>query len=385
MGRAEMMFPGGIERALGMAEVSEWFDWMRREIPSGAVILPDEETAAAFAAHALRLRDRIRQMHRHLPITLENRLLESAIVYQCWDLQRRLYAKTKWPGAAPRVATLSRVEASRYIGPVGPRWGYHLVEARDGLQYTVTVPTGFDTETIPATEIICNRLARLVGLTVRDVAAVLIDRKLLGGGDMRGGRAHREPGRAPQFCAGFLYPKQHQPGKPSREGLFPPGQRSRRSLIGAMVLDTWTLNLLPREWSTDLNDATGRSECTLASNAGGLAGGDWLRFIGSTHESLPAVQAVATTVRRWEQIDPGVQKIACANLNPIWELAFQMPPSWYGNCRRTLSHVLDKLGSRQWDLGRAMHHFISVGYFPSFKKPPWNAAAEPSAQATGTG
>lgn len=379
-----MMFPGGVERALGIAEISEWFDWMRREIPSGAIILPDEETASSFAAHALRLRDRIREVYRRLPISLENRFLESAIIYQCWDLQRRLYANSKWPEST-RVATLLKVEASRYIDPVGSRWGYHLVEACDGFRYIVTVPTGFDTETIPATEVICNRLAKLVGLTVCDVAAVLLDRKLLRGSDVRGGRAHREPGRAPQLCAGFRYPKQGQPGKPLREGPLPPGQRGRRRLIGAMVFDTWTLNLLPREWSTDLTDATGRNECTLVSNAGGLAGGDWLRFLGSTHESLPAVQAVATTVRRWEQISPWVQKMACADLNPIWELAFQMPPSWYGGCRRTLSHVLDELGSRQWDLGKAMHHFIRVGYFPSFKRPPWNAAAEPSAQATGTG
>jgi hypothetical protein len=34
------MFPGGIERALGVAEISEWFDWMRSEIPCGGIDLP---------------------------------------------------------------------------------------------------------------------------------------------------------------------------------------------------------------------------------------------------------------------------------------------------------------------------------------------------------
>jgi hypothetical protein len=384
MGRAEMMFPGGVGRALGIAEISEWFDWMRREIPSGAIILPDEEAAASFAAHALRLRDRLREVYHHLPICLERRFLESAIVYQCWNLQRRLYKSARWPEAT-RVATLLRVEATRYIDPMGSCWGYHLVEACDGFRYIVTVPTGFDTETIPATEVICNRLAKLVGLSVCDIAVVLLDRKLLRDGDVRGGRAHREPGRAPQVCAGFRYPETRPQDEPFREGLLPPGQRSRRRLVGALVFDTWTLNLLPREWSADLDGATGRSECTLASNAGGLAGGDWLQFLSSTHESLPAVQAVATTVRRWAQIDPWVHEMVCANLNPIWELAFQMPPAWYGGCRSTLSHVLDKLGSRQWDLAKAMHHFIKVGYFPSFKKPPLNAAAEPVARDTRTG
>jgi hypothetical protein len=384
MGRAETMFPGGVSRALGIAEASEWFDWMRREIPTGGIALPNEEASVAFAGHALRLRSRIRDVYRHLPISLEDRFLRSAIVYQCWELQRHLYANAKWPEAV-RVGSLLNVKASRYISPVGPCWGYHLVEGCDGFRYAVTVPTGFSSETIPATEIICNRLARLVGLAVPDVAVVLLDTKLLGSRDTRGGRPHREPGLAPELCAGFRCQDRRQPGGAFREGSLPPGQRNKRQLRGALVLDTWTLNLLPREWSADLNEATGRNECTLAGGAGGLAGGDWLQFLGSTHESLPAAQAIAATVRRWEQIGPWVNKMANADLNPMWEIAFQMPPLWYGGCRRTLSHVLDKLGRRQWELGRAMHHFIRVGYLPSLKMQPWGGAAERGAQPTGTG
>jgi hypothetical protein len=81
MGRAEMMFPGGIKRALGIAEISEWFEWMRREIPRGGLALPPEETAALFAGHALGVRDRVKSIYRyHLPTPLENRFIESALV-----------------------------------------------------------------------------------------------------------------------------------------------------------------------------------------------------------------------------------------------------------------------------------------------------------------
>jgi hypothetical protein len=87
-GGIEMMFPGGIERALGIVEVSEWFDWMKREIPRGGIDLPDEETATYFCAQALQLRDRARDLSRYVPISLENRLIESAIIYQCWARRR---------------------------------------------------------------------------------------------------------------------------------------------------------------------------------------------------------------------------------------------------------------------------------------------------------
>jgi hypothetical protein len=375
-----MMFPGGIERALGIAEISEWFDWMRREIPRGGIGLPPEETAASFAGHALRLRDRIRGIYRHLPISLENRLIGSMIVYQCWELHRDLYSNAELTSAR-RKAALITVEAERYVRPMGPSWGYHLVEGRDGFRYLITVPSGLDSETQPATEVICNRLARLVGLAVPDAVIVSVDQNLLGGHDTRPGRSHPMTGHAPELCAGFRYPEPHQSGWPPRRKPFPLDRRSTRHLMGALVFDTWTLNLSPRQWSSDFSQATGRIEIALVGDAGGLAGGDWSRFLDSTHLSLPGVQAIAAKVRRWEQIGPWIGKMAGADLNPIWELAFQMPPAWYGGSGRTLSHVLDKLSRRQWDLPRALHNFVKEGYLPALKMRPSRAITAPDDQA----
>jgi hypothetical protein len=369
-----MMFPGGIERALGIAEISEWFDWMRREIPSGGIALPHEETAAAFAGHALRLRDRIRSVYHHLPISLEKRLIESALVYQCWELQKDVYSTAKWPEAC-RVNTLITVEAERYLRPVGTVWGYHLVVGRDGFQYLITLPSGSEYETLPATQVICNRLARLIGLIVHDVAIVSVERKFLPGHDARPGRAHHAPRRGPELCVGFRLLEPWHSDRSGREEPVPADQRNRRHLIGALVFDVWTLNLSPRQWITGFNQGTGRNESTLVSDAGGLAGGDWARYTGSTFESLPAVQAMAAKVKRWEQVSPWIQKMAEVDLNPMWELSAQMPPQWYGECLRSLSHVLDQVGRRQWDIARALHHFMKVGYLPSMRMRHWPGTA----------
>ncbi|MGA7893426.1 MAG: hypothetical protein WCA49_09395 [Candidatus Sulfotelmatobacter sp.] len=363
-----MMFPGGIERALGIVEISEWFDWMRREIPGGGIVLPHEETAASFAGHALRLRDRIRDVYRHLPASLENRLIESVIVYQCWELQKDLYANAKWPKAR-QSASMVTVEAERYIRPVGNIWGYHLVVGRDGFSYVVTVPTGFDSETVPATEMICNRLSRLLGLAVPEAAVVVVEQVLLNRNrDARPGRDHLSSKRAPELCVGFRY---HAPSAvdalPLHDQHLSP--RSSRQLLGALVLDIWTLKLATRRWSSAFSEVTGRVELTLMGG-GGLAGGDWQMFLGSTSASTPSPQAIAPDVKRWSQIGPWFRKISQLDLNPIWELVFQMPPQWYGGRRRLVAEVLDKLESRKWGLQSATRGLAREGYLPGLKMPP---------------
>jgi hypothetical protein len=57
-------------------------------------------------------------------------------------------------------------------------------------------------------------------------------------------------------------------------------------------------------------------------------------------------------------------------MNPLWELAFRMPPEWYGGMRSFLSHVLDKLERRKLDLRKSTYHYLKVGYLASLELPP---------------
>jgi hypothetical protein len=370
MGRVEMMFPGGIKRALGIAEISEWFEWMRREIPKGGLALPPEETAALFAGHALLVRDRIKNIYlHHLPPPLEQRFIESALVYQCWRLARHVYATAKWPEAR-RAGALVTIDAERYIRPVGDGWGRHLVEGRDGLRYVVIVPTGHQSETKPATEVICNRLSRLLGLSVPDAAVVVVSARLLSlSRDTRPGLGPVPAVKAtPKLCAGFRY------GDSSPSDILPLrdqhlSARNLRQLVGSMTLDIWTLNLAERKWSSTFSQVTSRDELTLEGGGGCLSGGDWHRFLGAFATSEPAPQAIALDVRRWDRIRPWLRRIAEVNMNPIWELVFQMPPEWYGGRRRLVMEVLDKLESRRFGLRNTVHGLVRTGYFPAMRMP----------------
>jgi hypothetical protein len=364
----ELMFPGGTKRALGIAEISEWFEWMRREIPKGGLALPPEETAALFAGNALRVRDRIKHIYRyHLPVALENQFIESALVYQCWRLAKYLYVTVKWPEAR-RTGSLATVEAERYIRPVGAKWGHHLVEGRDGFRYVVIVPTGYRSETVPATEVICNRLSRLLGLSVPDAAVVVVSARLLGlWRDARPGLGACPAVKAtPKLCAGFRYvdssPSDILPLTDQRLS-----SRNLRQLMGSLALDIWTLNLAERKWSTAFSRVTGRNELTLDGGVGCLSGGDWRRFLGAFATSEPAAQAIALDLRRWDQIRPWLRKIAALDMNPIFELVFQMPPEWYGGRRQMVMEVLDKLESRKCGLKSTVSALIRAGYFPAMR------------------
>jgi len=376
----EIMFPGSIERALGIAEASEWFDWMRIEMPKGGVGLPDEETAVLFTAHSLRLRDRVRDVYRHLPVCLEDRLIRSAIIYQCWSRHAKLRAKAKWPFALG-TAPLESVNATRFVRAVGDAWGYYLVEAHDGFRYLITLPSGLRNETTPATEILCNHLASALGLSAPKVAVVIVEAALLRHvRDVRPGRHHRTPLRAPELCAGFRHVRPIS-ADASEETELSPTPRSKRDLIGALVLDTWILNTSPRRWSKAFNEAKGRVEPIFGGSSDCLSGGDWGSFIDSTHSSLPAPQPIAAEVRTWALLEPWLYRIDHLDLNSIWELTFQMPPLWYGGSRPHITRVLQKLESRKWEMRRAMHYLIQVGYLPAMKISSSRSVTAPSTPA----
>jgi hypothetical protein len=352
-------------------EISEWFDWARRELVAGGLGLSTEETLVAFTGRALILRDRIRVLYRHIPPSLERRLIQSAIIYQSWKLNRETCAQAEWPGAN-RTESLVVVDAREYSGPVGPEWGSHLIRGQDGFQYIITVPSGFRRDTLLATQMICNTLARSFGLVVPRAAIVSVESGLLKGAhDSRPGRQHLAR-RGLQLCAGFRYVDGRPSDDPTqhKRTLTP---RDRRQFLGSLVFDIWTMNLLPREWLSAFDEATGGVASILVDNSGGLAGGDWARFRASDFTSLPAPQATAAKVKNWKQLDPWISRAIGLDLNPLWNTAFEMPPEWYGCNKEDLASVLGKLGSRAWDLPRAVHYFIQMGYFPDLKMPPLRA------------
>jgi hypothetical protein len=341
-----------------VAETSEWFDWMRREIAEGGVDLPTEETSIIFAMHALHLRDRIRDVYHHLPTSLEHRLVASAIVYQCWQRQKSLQQEAKWPGIR-RSNELQAFDATSYIRPTDMSGRHHLVEASNGLQYVVTVPTAGWTETLSATEVVCNELLRLMGLNARKGAVIALAPKLrmLARTDCKLW-SDRKVISTTAFCLGF------------QVEATPANGQHFRQLMGTLVFDIWTLNLSSREPISSLDSAAPRIKKTPVNNSGCLMGANWTAFCDSTFQSLPAPQPNAPKFKHWKQLEPWLRRLNDLDLNSIWTLASRMPPQWHGGHLQHLAHVLDMLENRKSNIRSSVHNLASVGYLPNIKLPP---------------
>jgi hypothetical protein len=330
-----------------VVETSEWFDWLRRQLTLGGISLPDEETSVLFIQRAIHLADRVRGAYRHLPDTLEDKLVSAAIVYQCWDLQKRLREET---GVPRKTGLMPAVSAVAYVRRLGVSGRQHLFEASDGFQYVITLPSGLWTETLPATEIICNELARLMGLIVPEPAIVAVPPELLTLADStRPQRGLRKRRSSVEFCPGFRYFDSPLESPDSDGGSPKPKGRNRSQLFGALVFDIWVLNLRPRKYAARQNPALGLPEVVFFDHSQCFVGADWTVFQEATAMTLPGAYR-SFEANDLRHIEPWLSKISKLDLNRIWELAFEMPARWYGGRSKSLAHLLDKVAARVWDL-----------------------------------
>jgi hypothetical protein len=245
---------------------------------------------------------------------------------------------------------------------LGASGRHHLIDGSDGFQYAITLPTRLWTETLPATEMICNELARLFDLRVPSAAVVSVGWKLLQLADADH-RAWPEPKRhGSEFCCGFRYLG------PERDAGVPGALHGRacpKQLLGALVFDIWTLNLAPREFLPASNATGGKPKMLIFDQSHCLLGSQWNEFEGSSFESYPSPQWAAGGVKSLDELWPWVHRASMMDLNPLWEIVSQMPAQWYGNRRAVVAGVLEKLSARRGDLIRAVHFLARNGYFPN--------------------
>jgi hypothetical protein len=341
------MQPVDYVSSLSLVETSEWFDWLRSNLPLGGINLPSEEASVLFIERARHLAARVRATYGHTPSQLEQTFIKGLIIYQCWDLQKGLRETSRRPR---RSAILREVAAVSYLRPLGKSGRHHLVEANDGSQYVITVPTGLWTETLPATEVICNALARLAGFTVPSSAVVAVGPQLLRFADVNGPEWLRvKPRRSAVRCCGFRYVcASPTDSNPLEEEL---DRKIRDQFLGALMFNNWVMNSRPVKYTLCRDDTTGRLHPIFFDHSQCFERSDWNRFAcppayprSFACANAPLQRGDEAHLVRW------VGRIENLDLNPIWELAFELPSSWYGSRRPLLVSVLDRLSMRKWSL-----------------------------------
>jgi hypothetical protein len=357
------MESGQNEYSLLIAETSEWFDWLRRDLRLGGISLPCEETSVFFIERALHAADRVRGTYRHLPDALRYKLIKASIIYQCWENQKGNTEKAAWkvPDCLPAVAAVS------YVGPLGTSGRHHLFDASDGFRYVVTLPKPRWTETLPATEMICNELARLFGLAVPSGAVVSVGAKELRLADVNSNDRPEPRRHGSEPCCGFRYlgSERSPEGARSLQGRW-----RKKQLRGALVFDIWTLNLATREFLPPSRSAAGQPEVILLDHSHCLSGSKWAEFEDSAVDSCPSPQSAAADVRSLDELWPWVREASMMDLSPIWEIASQIPPQWYGGRRAFVASMLEKLSARRGDLIHSVQLLARKGYFPGSKIQP---------------
>jgi len=354
----------GLERALELAEVSEWLDWMRRELPAAALDLPNEETSVLFAANAVRLVERIRPLCHHLPAELRARAVEAAILHQCWQRQRKLCERAK---GMPRLRTrLALVELKRYLQCLDEP-GRCLVEGNDGFSYITMCRPRTGHQTTLATHMIGVEVASLMGLPQSKSVALARGEKSSCSGVTAGqgscpcrGPCQAEPG------VGVRCREADSEPTTASAGLRDRARRVSGLDIGWLVFNILMLNNAPEMQHP--HPAQGSSQQLAPDLSHCLADADWSKFLGSTCAEPAAPAWAAGRVRNVEQLSHWLHRLEQLDTSPLWELAFQLPPEWYGEDRPMLVRVLEKIEERLWNLRRTVDHLARIGYFPNLKK-----------------
>jgi hypothetical protein len=337
----------GAERAMELAEVSEWLDWMRREMPAAGMELPCEETSVLLAVNAVRFAERIRPLSLHFTSEIRCRVVEAAILHQWWRLQRKLSKKEKGV-LARRNQGLCVVEVQRHL-----RWpdanGRCLVEGSDGHRYTAVCPIRMEEKKALATHMIGACVARLMGLAKPTPVALAV-------------KATQGPCRV-GICLGVRC--RTPESEPNLEDTAGEVNRTGTKFdVGRLVFDILMLNAAPQYRQTSL-DGTGQDQPFEYCRC--LADADWSRFLRSSYSERVAPEWAAGRIRCFEQFSPWLKRVAQLDSHRLWQLAFEIPPEWYDSDRITLTRVLDKIEERRWDIGRTIEHLAGIGYFPRFR------------------
>jgi hypothetical protein len=342
---------------LHVAEISEYCDWMRQELPTIGLPLPDDQTAVLIAVETVH-RFRTHQDLQRLPDDLLNELIRASILRQCANRLRHPQSSSHEPEWDH--GSLQMTAGTVFQGRSG---GALLIRGADGYDYLVRVPRT-DRETDLATEVISLEFARLMGLPAPAAKIITIDRELAKQAGIRDSGWPRHISQGGTFvCLGIRL---------LRTTGFAINPRSKRNhdrgLYGMLVFDVLLLNAVH---SIDSPLIHGFGNSTSLYRTRSMCDANWPRFIKASYKDW-----VALPNRLTEQIDSApklqhwVDRAMRVPMNRLWQILFRLPATWYGEHRVLATSVLRKLERRISDLDSSLDYFVNQGYFPAFTRSP---------------
>ena len=340
---------------LHVAEISEHFDWMRQELPTTGLPLPDDQTAVLLAAETVH-RFRTHQDLQRLPEDILTELIRASILHQCANRLRHSHRSSHEP-----EWDHSRLQTTAGTDFQGRSGGALLIRGADGYDYLVKVPRT-DRETDLATEVISLEFARLMGLPAPAAKIITVHREIAKKAGIRGSGWPRHISQGGTFvCLGIrlLGTKGFAISPRSK-------QNPDREVYGMLVFDLLLLNAV-HAIDSPLVHGFGRSTSLYRTRS--MCDGNWPRFIKASYKdwvSLP--HCLVDQINSPPKLQHWVDRAKNVPMNRLWQILFRLPAIWYGEHSVLATSVLRKLERRISDLELSLDYFVNQGYFPAFTR-----------------
>ncbi len=343
------------------AELPFWSEWIQDEFNAGPIDTPSAESCLDFIRAAIKLAGRIRRCSRHFPSSLRRRLMEAAILYQCWQRQKAIVEKARHRHI--QSCCIPHFEATDFVRRVGR--GEYLMTISGESQYEVKFPEQHSKCAL-ATEVIGTELARAMGIPTTPLALINVCRRLA---TRAGFAVDRHVSRAnPTFdrelhCLGLRCVESQADQNARPERFIHP--RTAHVEIGVTVFNVLTLNTVQQR--EVFRPVEGRYEPVFKDFNHSLNDADWASFLrAGIREPIPC-PPLSFKIKSYEQLEPWIRRAEQVNLDQICETAVKLPCEWYDNKPAIVAAVIEKLHERVTRLRAILLHAIRSNYFENMR------------------
>jgi hypothetical protein len=246
------------------------------------------------------------------------------------------------------TATDSPLEARQHIRRMRGGSQSHLMGCSDGRYYVVKFPNNPQGTKTLANELLCGRLARLLGLPIPLAAVIHVSEALIKRSsemffELERGRSACEPG----LCFGSCFPSpdaivMDDWPKDSTEAI-----ENVLDFLGMLVFDIWVSNTDYRQVRFWQGKPGGAWRVLMFDNGYAFRGSTW-RVVEKPRFVLNPTALGYGTVEGIAAFEPWLSCIeGQITLNHIRKCAAAIPMGWYGFDSGGLDHLLEQLDARR--------------------------------------
>jgi len=225
----------------------------------------------------------------------------------------------------------------------------HLIRCSDGNFYVVKFQNNPQHRRVLVNEMLATCLAEEAGLPVPPTAIVEVDEWLIAHTpELRMQLAHDSVAcqEGQQFGSRFVV----DPLRGQVLDYLPPEMlglvRNLNDFAGMLVLDKWMGNTDGRQAAFWRLDRERKYRASFIDQGYCFNAGEWT-FPDNPLRGIYSRNEVYVSIRGWESFEPWLSAVESMEEDWLWQIAAQIPASWYGNAASELATLVRTLIARR--------------------------------------